>query len=1085
MTLPDQAVRERAERETSSSFLVEASAGTGKTTTLISRIVRHVVADGVPIRAIAAMTFTEKAAGEMKTRLRKALEEKAASGDDAVAKGRAERAIFDLDAAEISTIHSFCARLLRERPVEAGVDPDFVAGDERLAADIAAETFRGWFDRQARREPGPVADALRAGATPEAVRELAFELHERRLLLTDARLPADATDEVRGRARRLRETYQRIVSLFSSREDSTKRSRVEEVLATLGDVATASDEALPVLSPALGIDLHGKWPDGAKEAIRETRPEISLLERLIPALPFTPLLLALVGEIRTSFFAEIDAAKRREGLLDFDDLLLAARDLLRRSPAAREHFHGKYRTLVVDEFQDTDPVQAEIVLRLAAAPEPQDGPWTGLAPEPGRLFLVGDPKQSIYRFRRADIETYAGARRLFPKGDRLPLASNFRSSSPLLEFVNAVGPSLLPDPEGRDYAVEYAPLDPSDRTREGPRPAVLFLSPPPRGGAADAPPGEGEGEREEGDDLGVRESEARAVANLLVSRFGKGERPWSRIALLVPRNDTIQLLEEALRAAGIPYVLEGGKSFYRREEVAAVVEAMKAVDDPSDGIAAVAALKSVLFGISDRVLLDAAESGVRFDRLDDVPGGSPLRPAASLLTRLHRERHGRSAAATLADLFASRQTRAAIEAGAVVNPLQGLANLERLVAFVREADREGLSFRETVQRLVRLREDETFEPNAFAEERDAVRLMTLYKAKGLEFDVVVLADLGLKEKDRGGRPPLVVCERAAGRFAVRLRFGTLLAGSPRFSEVEEADRLRREEELRRLLYVGLTRAKETLVLSWFRKRGARKKGEPSDRLEKSLLSPLAPFETPPQALSGLVEVVPADLSLPARREAGPEKAEETDLSLVMAEAESRLERVRATASRPLRRAGEKEAAFRLTHEDAEPSDRDEAPDRARRIGVAVHAAMEALLSRSDRPDEGAVRLAVATATAELPGDERGEVGRLVDTLLGTPVVARAFATPRRFVEMPILHVDESIPGHPLVEGKIDLLFEEPDGWQIVDWKTDRAGSADERQAREELYASQLRAYEEGLRKLLGAAARVKPGLLVFARALPA
>jgi len=206
VTLPDQAVRERAERETSSSFLVEASAGTGKTTTLISRIVRHVVADGIPIRAIAAMTFTEKAAGEMKTRLRKALEEKAASGDDAVAKGRAERAIFDLDAAEISTIHSFCARLLRERPVEAGVDPDFVAGDERLAADIAAETFRGWFDRQARRDPGAVADALRAGATPEAVRELAFELHERRLLLTDAQtsgglliaLPSDRTDALLG-----------------------------------------------------------------------------------------------------------------------------------------------------------------------------------------------------------------------------------------------------------------------------------------------------------------------------------------------------------------------------------------------------------------------------------------------------------------------------------------------------------------------------------------------------------------------------------------------------------------------------------------------------------------------------------------------------------------------------------------------------------------------------------------------------------------------------------------------------------------------------------------------------------------------
>jgi ATP-dependent helicase/nuclease subunit A len=1092
VTLPDETVRARAVTGTDESFLVEASAGTGKTSTLISRIVQHVVADGDPIRAIAAMTFTEKAAGEMKTRLRQALEKVVTSAKNGDAKERAGRALLDLDAAEISTIHSFCARLLRERPVEAGVDPDFVAGDERIAADRADEVFRAWFDRAARRDPGPVADALRAGATPSDIADLAFELHAKRLQLADAQLPADVLEEIRDEIRILRKEWDEILGFFPA--EHSKDRKADQIRGALEELRGWSSLGLEELSASRLLTTfnlgHGKrsiLDDGQKSRFKAAAERTKHLASRFPSLLLVPLLTALVREIRTSFFNEVEEAKRKDGILDFDDLLLSARDLLRASPAARQHFHEKYRTLMVDEFQDTDPVQAEIVMRLAAAPETQEGAWTDLTPEPGRLFLVGDPKQSIYRFRRADIETYGRARGRFPEASRLPLTSNFRSSRPLLEFVNAVGPTLLPEPRDRDYAVPYAPLEPSDKTTEGTLPAVLFLAAPPAPAGVEETPAEEDGaERGEDDDLSVREEEARAVANLLRARFGGGERPWGRIAILAPRHEAIELLSEALRAAGIPFVLEGGKSFYRREEVAAVVEALKAVDDPSDGIAAVAALKSLLFGISDRVLLDAAESGVRFDRLDLVPEGTPLFPAASLLTRLHRERHGRSAAATLADLLAARQTVAAVESGAVVNPAQGLANLERLLAFVRGGDREGLGFREVVARLVRVQKDPEFEPSAFAEERDAVRLMTLHRAKGLEFDVVVLADFGLKETNRrGGRPSLAFCERAAGRFAVRLRFGPEFVRSARFGEVEESDRLRREEEVRRLLYVGLTRARETLVVSWFRKRTVKENGERTDLLEKSLLFPLAPFETATRELSGLVEVVPPDLTPPAPREAAREVGEPTDLALDMFEAESRIERVRATAARPLRRAGEKDAVLAFTHEDAEPADRDEAPDRARRIGVAVHAAMEALLTRTTVPDAATTRTETKRACEALFEDERREASDLVSELLATPVVARAFAADRRFVEMPILYVDASRPDQPLVEGKIDLLFEEADGWQIVDWKTDRAASPADRLARTELYASQIRAYEEGLRKLLGPAAAVKSGLVVFARPLTA
>ena len=1078
MTHRDDGHRARARSDAGSSLIVEASAGTGKTTTLISRIVHLVVEEGFPLREIAAMTFTEKAAGDMKTKLRGALDEVLAKRPEGDRKVRAERATFDLDAAEVSTIHSFCARLLRERPVEAGVDPDFVAGDELLASDLAAEVYRDWFDAAARRDPGPVPAALRAGATPQAIRDLAFELHDHRLLLAEAELPTDPGNEIRELAGRLRATYERILPSLSSKENAKRQTRVEEVLEELRIFSTANDEALRGAAPSLKIDLHGKWPEEVKETVLDSRPDVKTLEDLLSAFPFVPILTSLVEEIRTSFFAVVHAAKRRDGLLDFDDLLLHARDLLRTSRAAREHFHAKYRTLVVDEFQDTDPVQAEIVMRLAAPPEPQGRDWTSLSPTPGRLFIVGDPKQSIYRFRRADIETYARTRKRFPPDNRLVLSSNFRSSKPLLDFVNHVGPGLLPGAGGADYAAPYEPLEPSDRTKAAKEPAVLFLAPP--------PPDPGGDEEREGDDLTDRAQEARAVANLLLlDRFSGREKPWSRIAVLVPRNDTIRLLEEAFTEAGIPYVLEGGKSYYRREEVAAVVLALRAIENPTDGIAVVGALKSFLFGVSDRRLQDAVEAGARFEDPMSVEETSPLFAALELLHRLHRMRHARSAAGTLSELLSSRQAMAAIENGAVVHPLQGLANLERLLAFVRDLDREGLSFPEAVARVVRRTDEEAAEPAAFTEESEAVRLMTLYKAKGLEFDVVVLADFGLKPRNGAGGVPPLVWDLSSRRFGTRLGFGAGLVRSARFTEVEETDRLRRDEEVRRLLYVGLTRAKETLVVSWFRRRTVRKRGGVTDRLGNSLLFTLAPYETLSAALPRLVETVPADLSTPARRPTAPEREEPVDVAARMAEADERLERARVTASRPLRRAGEKDSAFTVTAEDTEPSDRDEAPDRARRIGVAVHVAMEALLKGTTMPDAAATRNELKRAGEALFEDERREASDLVNELLAKPVVARAFAAVRRFVEMPILYVDASRPDRPLVEGKIDLLFEEADGWQIVDWKTDRVASSADRLRREELYAPQIRAYEEGLRKLLGPDAAVKGGLLVFARPLTA
>ncbi len=249
-------------------------------------------------------------------------------------------------------------------------------------------------------------------------------------------------------------------------------------------------------------------------------------------------------------------------------------------------------------------------------------------------------------------------------------------------------------------------------------------------------------------------------------------------------------------------------------------------------------------------------------------------------------------ATTLADLLASRQALAAIENGAVVHPVQGLANLERLLSFARDLDRQGLTFRDSIARIVRQTEEDAAEPAAFTEERDAVRLMTLHKAKGLEFDVVVLADFGLKGLNGGGEPPAVLCERAGGRFGVRLEFGSRVVRSARFAEVEAADSIRREAETRRLLYVGFTRAREALVLSWFRRWRRNKEEGPQDLLPESLLGSIAHLETPTGRLAELVQVIPADLDAPSTRASATEPAEPVDVAAEMAAAEVLLETAR-------------------------------------------------------------------------------------------------------------------------------------------------------------------------------------------------
>jgi ATP-dependent helicase/nuclease subunit A len=1095
--LVDDAARERATTDVQSSLLVEASAGTGKTKTLVDRIVSLVLDAGEPLPSVAALTFTEKAAGEMRERLRTRLDAEARDAVDDARRARALRARRDLESAEVTTIHSFCARLLRERPVEAGVDPDFVVPEEGVARELFEEVFDSWVDEEAR-AGGAVTDALRRGLAPDALRDLAATIHAERTLVLAGRIPDDPLPYFRLELEQLAEAGERVVGEFPAdlKTDAKAlllRSAIAEVRALLPLDLDGLASARLETKVDFRVGKRGVYAGRLKELADEFREGWKALPDRLSSLEDERALARAAAAVRIGLLPRLEARMRERGLLDFDDLLLAARRLLRESRAAREHFQARFPHLVVDEFQDTDPIQAEIVLRIACQDGLQDGErWEDLVPAPSALFLVGDPKQSIYRFRRADVEIYRQVAGLLPRSDRLSLVTSFRSSPRVLDFVNGVFENVFEADPDEPYEVAWAPFSPAPEKLASPDVGeVLFLAAPDVPHLHDGDDADGAAGREADDDgleAEAKLQEARAVANLLLSRLSAGGG-FRGTAVLLGSNDAIDLYQEVFRDAGIPAVLEGGVSFYRREETAAVVAALRAVDDPADAISTVAALKSFLFGLTDVELLDASEAGTRFDDPATAPESGPVAEALGALTALRARRHERPVAETLLELLASRSALSSVENGAVVNPLQAAANLDRLLVLARALDAEGLPFREAVARLSLRLEEKVSEPRAFEEDEDAVRLMTLHKAKGLEFETVVVASFGFRDRERTKTSRDLVHTGPGRPLALRASMGGRRVGTPGFETIAKLDDAREAAEEKRQLYVALTRARRTLVLSWFRRRRRLKKGEVSDAIGKSLLAPIAFAEALPPQIAPLVEVVAPDVSVPPAP-ARPAAAEASlDLEAERADAEERLERTRGTAARALRRSGEKEKPWAPASaagdaplaEDLPALERaGEVQARAVRLGTAVHEAMELLLGPARTPAPCAAE-AVGRAAGDLDAAGRAEALRLVERLLAHPVVARARAARRRFVELPVLFRDEALEGAPLVEGKIDLLFEEEDGWVVVDWKTDRIPTAAVRAEREAHYAPQLESYARAVVAVLGGRTRVKETLLAFAR----
>jgi ATP-dependent helicase/nuclease subunit A len=1043
----DEKDRERTRRDHATSLVLEAGAGTGKTTLLVDRIEDLVRTGTASLLDIAAVTFTENAAATMKLRLRERLERVRSSGEIPEAeRTRAASALEVLERAQVSTIHALCASILQERPLECGVVPGFRVADEAETDALFAAAWEAWLAERLDAGDATLAEAVRADIPLEsdfeyserrALRGLARTLLEERdlepLISTEVPDPEGWRHELLARASRIRD-------LLTGVSDGDTLAPRLAALADYADAARARPPAelarylaaLPRIPGRIG--QRPKWP--SVELLEEGRQiawwaseAASAWTAALGSHLHARLVTTMLGVV-----ARYESHKKARGVLDFLDLLLKTRDALRDSEAVRRHFAERFRYLIVDEFQDTDPLQVEIVGLLTR----------GAA---GRLVVVGDAKQSIYRFRRAEVALFRrlSAEALARPGHAvLHLTQNFRSRPAILRFVNRAFSTLIQESESSDQP-PYEPIDaPPDLPDAASVLQLRFAAP---------------GYVEARDDLLAAESVAIAafVARTAAGAHevrdpGSGRLRPSRagdVMILAPRLTQVRHLEEALEVAGLRFTVEGGKSFFGRQEVHEVLAALRALDDPSDRVSLVAALRSRFFGVSDSDLVAHVLEGRRLGIFpESAETSSHLAAALALLRRLNRERLRSSVPALVERLYEETGILAALT-GSHRGEAE-IANLEKVVALARQAGGLGILTLRGFTGLLAERTagggEEPDLPTARPGDPDTVRILSIHKAKGLEAPIVVLYDQAANLVTRADVIPLWEDRKVAVGFLEGYR-------PPGWKELAERDKARAWAEGRRLLYVACTRPRDLLVVP----------RPPADARPGTFWRDLWPFldASPPSDVAAVdADTLPSPAPLEGFDEAldlGRLGAAEGPDTVALRWQKGREALLAAASERPFVPV----AATRLVAGIA-PVAAAAAGGGSRELGRLVHRILEWIPFDLESTERATAMAEALGPVFRLDASTSARAAEHVARALSLPVMERARVARRVWRELRLWLPEDGM----LIEGIVDLAFEEDGRLVVVDYKTDHLAEADVL-AQAAHHAPQLQIYGRGLTQATG------------------
>jgi len=768
--------------EATGEVFVSAGAGTGKTAVLVERFVRAVCDHGLDVDSILVITYTRRASGELRTRIRAALAE----------RGRHDLAR-ELDGAWISTIHGFCNRLLKAYPFAAGLDPRFRELDDSQGAVIRGEAFRQALTAFC---SSGEEERLRLLATygAEGLRRMLTGVYE---TLRSAGRPLDlavaARPELAERVEELREAARCLADDAAATD--TQRRVSSELLALL-----ARDGRPDRLMDLAGYRARGERAATYAEALAAVEQaaldEAAARDR------------ALLQELLAAFAATYAEAKARESALDFEDLQLAARDLLRDHDEIRERERLRFRSIMIDEFQDTNRLQTELVdLLRGPADAGSDSGEAAVARQKGsgasgatEIFFVGDEFQSIYGFRHADVgvfrERRAAAEQL------LPLTRNYRSRPEVLAAVNHLFGAHFGD-EFQELAAAAEFPDPVFG-----HPVELLVT-----------------DKASYADTGVhwRRAEARAVAHRVRELVDSGAASAGEIVLLFAAGTDAEWYEDELRKAGLPTYRATGKGYFGQQQVVDMLAYLRLLQNRYDDQALVSVLASPFVGLSNDGLALVRRAASKRPLFSGIERALPpgLGSREERLLRAFRQRFDRLVAA-MPRLSLERLCERIVSEHdydlAVLAQWDGrrryanmrkLARLARSYEELRGPDVEGFVRFVADQEAVGARELE-----AVAEEEgaDAVRLLTIHAAKGLEFKVVIVADAG---RDRAAPSPDEILALSDGRFGFRVAdpYTTRRRGAFDYEAVKETRRAEEAAERLRLYYVAMTRAKERLIVS--------------------------------------------------------------------------------------------------------------------------------------------------------------------------------------------------------------------------------------------------------------------------------
>ncbi|MEH7226263.1 UvrD-helicase domain-containing protein [Bacillus sp. JJ1566] len=808
----DQEARDKITTVLGKNFLVEAGAGSGKTTSLVDRMVNLIYTGSAKIDEIVAITFTKKAADELKTRFLTVLEKNFKEETDLDLKYLLEEALQNIEQSFIGTVHSFCARLLRERPVEAGIDVHFSELEDTEDDKIAEAAWFVYTQKLEQDHPQKSRIMKDLGLQEKDLLERFCQMKN----YPDVEWASEVIEKPN-----LDEVFRRFIQLLNE----ASRCIPKDIPKGPDNLQEAIEDALRHVkyddkTDALKIKIFQlfdkkltvtqyKW--SSKEDAKEYHARISdFFEAHIQPLlvRWSEYCHPFVIDLFQGALSEYEKIKQERSLMNFQDLLMRTAALLKDNPEVRAYFQGKYKRLLVDEFQDTDPIQAEIMFYLTGEDITEQN-WTKCKPRPGSLFVVGDPKQAIYRFRRADIDIYNLVKELIEAhgGEVLQLIMNFRTVDTVTSLLNQVFQEQLPAEETVHQAA-YRPLSSYKEASSSDFTGIKRLV------LAD--------EFAKNKTITVEE-DATCITAYIQKLINEGHEP-REFMILTRQKDGMDVYAKKLEETGIPVSVSGEMEIGTILEFQDLIRLLEALVDPTDQVALVAALRSIWFGISDEELYQWGQTGGAFFMYAQTPKNvnegtkRHIEGALSKLKQYAKWKTSFSPVVVIEKIIEDIGLYPLFLAKSYGK--REATNLLQIIEAMRgKEEDEATTFSHAVEFVKKQIEEKTKVIN-LEEDENAVRIMNVHKAKGLEASIVFLAHPGKKPEIRNKIWSHIRREEQSSTgyymFERKQGFARKTVAQPRhwedYLDEEEAYLLAEET---RVLYVAATRAEKAMIISAF------------------------------------------------------------------------------------------------------------------------------------------------------------------------------------------------------------------------------------------------------------------------------